>query len=222
MPRYNRTTVVLDLDDTLYSEREYLRSGVHYLLNSFRKWLTSDLSLSVCELINLSNPIDALFEYVDLPDSVKQSMLWMYRLHTPDIKLYPDARNLIDFCNSQSINIAIITDGRLVSQSLKLKALNLEHVKSYISEEYGDLKPSKNRFLQVQEDFPSERYIYVGDNPMKDFIAPNQLGWTTVGLSYREGNIHSYLISELSSLQKPLIWIDELSEVVQVILEDNK
>jgi putative hydrolase of the HAD superfamily len=24
------------------------------------------------------------------------------------------------------------------------------------------------------------RLVYVGDNPAKDFLAPNQLGWTTV------------------------------------------
>ncbi|WP_417687890.1 HAD family hydrolase [Pseudidiomarina sp.] len=215
-------TVVFDLDDTLYSEREYLKSGVKYLVKRFKRWCPSIDGLAVDKIIASQKPLDTLFEALDLSDSVKQSMLWMYRLHKPAIQLYYEARELIDFCNHNHIDIAVITDGRLVSQSLKLDALGLTRVKSYISEEYKETKPSEGRFLEVQKDFPSKQYIYVGDNPTKDFIAPNQLGWITVGLRYREVNIHTYDTSVLTELQRPSVWVDRLSEVKEIILEANK
>jgi putative hydrolase of the HAD superfamily len=34
------------------------------------------------------------------------------------------------------------------------------------------------------------RFLYVGDNPDKDFLAPNRLGWTTV-MVRDERNLHS-------------------------------
>jgi len=212
-------TVVLDLDDTLYSEREYVRSGLSSLAKSFQRWLPNSGSLMLDDVISHSKPLDVLFERTDLPESVKESMLWMYRLHKPDIELYPEAREFIDFCYQNNFELAIITDGRFVSQSLKLDALGLTSIKSYISEKYEESKPSEGRFLAVQRDFPSTQYVYVGDNPTKDFIAPNQLGWITVGIRYQERNIHSYDENSLTMLQRPSVWVDRISEVKKVILE---
>ena len=32
-------------------------------------------------------------------------------------------------------------------------------------------------------------FVYVGDNPVKDFVAPNAMGWTTIQI-VRDGGIH--------------------------------
>ena len=37
---------------------------------------------------------------------------------------------------------------------------------------------------------PSNKYIYVGDNVDKDFIAPNELGWLSIGLMPNPSFIH--------------------------------
>jgi putative hydrolase of the HAD superfamily len=36
---------------------------------------------------------------------------------------------------------------------------------------------------------PDDRLVYIGDNPSKDFVAPNALGWTSVWV-VRPGGIH--------------------------------
>ena len=36
----------------------------------------------------------------------------------------------------------------------------------------------------------ASRFIYVGDNPAKDFVVPAMLGWDTYCLRSRPGNIH--------------------------------
>ena len=38
--------------------------------------------------------------------------------------------------------------------------------------------------------YPQSKYVYVGDNPVKDFLAPNKLGWMTVCLLDNGQNIH--------------------------------
>ena len=52
-------------------------------------------------------------------------------------------------------------------------------------------KPSPRGFEKIGEllDVPHERCAYVGDNPAKDFVAPNALGWRTVQY-VRAGQVH--------------------------------
>ena len=60
-----------------------------------------------------------------------------------------------------------------------------------ISEEFGSEKPSLKNYQVVMDKFSEQqKFIYVGDNPAKDFIAPNQLGWDSVCLLDDGRNIH--------------------------------
>jgi hypothetical protein len=40
------------------------------------------------------------------------------------------------------------------------------------------------------ENFPV--FAYISDNPSKDFVAPNRLGWRTIQLAY-PGQVHAHL-----------------------------
>ena len=55
-------------------------------------------------------------------------------------------------------------------------------------------KPSPAGFeaIRANLDVPHEACAYVGDNPSKDFLAPNGLGWRTVRLAC-EGQVHADL-----------------------------
>jgi putative hydrolase of the HAD superfamily len=66
-------------------------------------------------------------------------------------------------------------------------------------------------------DMPAERYVYVGDNPAKDFIAPNQLGWITIGLRGNSRNIHTQTSIHFNSTQLPRIWIDQFSQLINTL-----
>ena len=69
-------------------------------------------------------------------------MLWVYRLHKPKIKLNSDVRKLIDTLKKNNATLVILTDGRSVTQRLKINALNLQSLPLFISEEYCSLKPN--------------------------------------------------------------------------------
>ena len=53
-----------------------------------------------------------------------------------------------------------------------------------VSEEFGSEKPDERNYLYFSEK------LYVGDNPQKDFLAPNRLGWETICLLDNGENIH--------------------------------
>ena len=59
-----------------------------------------------------------------------------------------------------------------------------------ISEETGYEKPHLHNFKIIQELYPNKKFVYIADNPSKDFLAPNLLEWDTVCLLDNGKNIH--------------------------------
>lgn len=218
LPESRPSVIVFDLDDTLYKEADYQTSGhaavCQWVQSVYGKSLWSELQhLLAADVPDL---LSELCRVAGLPRTVKESLLWVYRLHQPKINLAPEIAKLLSNLNLD-FHIAILTDGRSVTQRLKLKALGLDHFPAYISEEYGSEKPSSDRFELIMRDLPANRYAYVGDNPKKDFIAPNALGWRTFGLRDQGGNIHTQNLEGLDVNQLPNEWIDSLDEILNYL-----
>lgn len=212
----NKSAVwVFDLDDTLYSEKDYQRSGYLHIADHVKKLYQQDVS-GIIEEADAQNK-DVLQEIccaLALPDSVKQSLLWMYRLHIPTIELTPDVKCTLEVIKSRCSAISVITDGRSVSQRNKLLSLGLEQIDSLVSEEWGESKPGDIRFKEIERRYPDEsQYIYVGDNVKKDFITPKKMNWLTIGIRDTGNNIHSQDLSEISDEYHPHFWINSLSEL---------
>jgi putative hydrolase of the HAD superfamily len=60
-----------------------------------------------------------------------------------------------------------------------------------LGEDRAYFKPHPMSFERVAAAIgnPGDRFVYVGDNPVKDFVAPNAMGWTTIQI-VRDGGIH--------------------------------
>jgi len=92
--------------------------------------------------------------------------------------------------------LALLTDGFLPAQRLKVQVLGLEkYFKCIIyTEQLGRQfwKPSPVGFEKLMETLNAEpeNMAYVADNPMKDFIAPNKLGSSTIQI-IRPARIHT-------------------------------
>jgi putative hydrolase of the HAD superfamily len=206
--------VVLDLDDTLYKEIDYQISGFNAVCNWIENVYGLDLRLDLEKLLQAKN-LDVLGELckaAGLQPAVKESLLWVYRLHQPMIQSSPGVAVFLNELEA-TWQAVVLTDGRSVSQRLKLKALGLAHLPAYISEDYGSEKPAPDRFELVMREMPAIRYVYVGDNLKKDFIAPNKLGWTTVCLRDNGRNIHKQIIEEETNFQNPEFWIEDFFEL---------
>ena len=184
--------VVFDLDDTLISELEYQRSGIA----AVEAFIVSFYGIPFDGRIQhaLENGIKDIWgwacEQLGLPLEVKTSFLWLYRLHQPVISLVPGVRDALDILLDSQANLAILTDGRSVTQRLKLNAVGLGSIPLFVSEDYQSNKPAAERFVAIENRWPDCVYVYVADNPVKDFLVPNARGWLTLGASWVEKRVH--------------------------------
>lgn len=210
------TVVVLDLDDTLYKEADYQDSGLREICDWIESLYGKDIreNLFVRKNEGEKDLLGAACALTGLPPTVKESLLWVYRLHRPNIQLNSGTREALSRIQASSKMLAILTDGRSVSQRLKLKVLGLAHLPVYISEEFASAKPMPERFNRIMSDWPAQHYIYVGDNPAKDFVAPNKLGWTTFCLRGDSRNVHAQDPGDYPLAMAPSKWITDLSEIL--------
>lgn len=176
--------VIFDLDDTLYSEKQYIRSGYIAVAKLLGDEALADRLWTYFE--NGKPAIDELLNELSCIGR-KEECLEAYREQIPEITLYDGVVDLILELKSKGIKVGIITDGRVSGQKRKLRALGLDKLLDdiIITDELGGTQFRKPcdiafRIMQCRWGIPFEQIIYVGDNPTKDFQACRQLGmrWT--------------------------------------------
>lgn len=182
--------IVFDLDDTLYDELTYVRSGfqavAEYLWAQYRLPVETSFLEMAGKLSGGRGRIfdDVLRESGLFSKSLVRKCLAVYRGHSPKIHLAGDADACLD--RLQLYPRYIVTDGNKMVQANKIKALGLETKVNdyYITHRYGKrhAKPSPYCFLQIckREGVPPADVLYVGDNPHKDFVGIKPLGFKTV------------------------------------------
>lgn len=174
--------VVFDLDDTLYSEKEYVKSGFKYIARFF-----PDIENAGEELYGLflqrKNAIDEFLRVHNIyNDELKEKLLHEYRFHVPDIHLYDGVYEMLRNLKRADHKLGMITDGRVEGQKNKIDALRLNDVfdKIIITDSLGGVeyrKPNPKAF-EIMKDFFNTSYSdmsYVGDNINKDFVSPDML-----------------------------------------------
>jgi putative hydrolase of the HAD superfamily len=216
-----RTVVVFDLDDTLYPEADYVDSGIRHVCAQISSLCGNDCY----EVIQAQRLLHAELDWLSLAcelwgfkPSVKESLLWMYRLHSPEIKLTESCTVALEKIKTAASAVAVLTDGRSVTQKLKLASLGLSHWPAYVSEDYGSPKPAPDRFQAIQKDFPADQYVYVADNVQKDFLGCNPLGWLGIGMRGNDRNIYSQSTQGLPEAALPAYWVNSWEEITELLL----
>lgn len=216
--KLSQLVLAFDLDDTLYQEFDYQTSGIAFVSQQLQTLYGVDIKDRLLEwrAKGCNDLWQKTAQLLNLPESVAEQMLWMYRLHIPDIHLSIEVSDLLSTLKPLVKKVVILTDGRSISQRQKLSALGLQDIPVYISEDHQSQKPSLTRFLAIMDDYKADTYVYIGDNPKKDFLAPNQLGWKSIGIVNRSA-IHSQHCDHLSSVYHPSIWIKSWHELLPII-----
>ncbi len=223
-----KRVVCFDLDDTLLKEIEYLKSAykeiAFYAASACGKCLDSVSILSIKAYDEMlityqkgENAFEQLNAYLGLQIDLKE-YLQIYRSHKPMLSLSEDADVTLKTLKNQGCVLGLITDGRSLQQRNKIKALGLydyfEEENIVISEEFGSEKPAFVNYEYFMKRYPKiETFVYVGDNPKKDFLAPNQLSWQTICLLDNGKNIHKQNF-DLPEAYLPKVKIYKLSEVI--------
>lgn len=210
--------IVFDLDDTLFPEVEFVRSAYRAIAKRY------GLNL-LPAMMSAATPA-AAFDSTGLPIA---DLLGIYRTHKPDIRLPWQSLYVLDsLVRSGHHTIGLVTDGRSVTQRNKIEALGLKRFMRedliLISEEVGSDKIAGESFKLIMDRTGGlGPYIYIGDNPVKDFVASNRLGWTTVGFS-RGGCGENIFKSDFKNVDfhyRPKIELDNLPELLKIVDDIN-
>ena len=214
--------VIFDLDDTLYSEKDYVRSGYQAI---------ADENISIMgledklwnEFLNGNMAIDVVLKNEGIfSDSLKQKLLNVYRNHLPKIKLYEGINDLMMYLKEKNIRIGIITDGRVEGQKAKFRSLQLDKFVDELiitdalagnSNVTNFRKPNKIAFeiMARRLNLSFEEMAYVGDNPKKDFKAPKELDMRYLWLNNHDG------LNYVKKYQSETFVVNSVSEMIQEI-----
>ena len=186
--------VIFDLDDTLYSEKEYVRSGYQKIAEILPE--VENAAEKLWTLFEAKKPaIDELLKMENIQsEDVKQACLQAYRYQIPDIHLYEGVAEMLKEFKDKGLKLGIITDGRPEGQRAKMQVLGLEKMVDYIivTDEFGGpefRKPNPIAFQTMKEKLGVEynEMCYLGDNIKKDFIVPQQLGMRSIRFLNKDG-----------------------------------
>lgn len=217
--------VVFDLDDTLYKEIDYVSSGYRAIGRELEREGIMPGIVAVDTLESaptMAEAFDRLAGMISLDSDGRFSSKWMvdiYRYHIPDVLLTPDVSCTLRKLKARNVRMGIITDGRSATQRAKLKALGMygfvDEDNIIISEEIGADKCSDVPFKTIVDRNPNETsFMYIGDNPAKDFFWPNSLGWHTVELLDIAGvNIHPQALPD-DKRYHPDCFISSIHEIL--------
>ena len=216
--------VVFDLDDTLYPERAFAFSGFDAVVERFGQRLDwgPDEAARMRTLFDseqratvFNSMLDEAGVEPETHATLITEMVAAYRGHAPRIALHDDADHALARLHGR-YRLGIVSDGFLVTQRSKIAALDLvarvDHV--VLTDQWGrdHWKPDPRGFAHIAAalSVPPTACIYVADNPTKDFIAPNRLGWKTVQIRRADG-IYAGLVAPSDGA--PQVVIDTLDDV---------
>ncbi len=220
--------IVFDMDDTLYDEIEYCKSGFRAVAEAIGDLVTSQQPPPEAEEFynvlwsqfaagNHKTTFNAVLEQfaIAYDDNLIAKLVETYRQHYPSITLPAESENVLKDLQTD-YKLALLTDGYLPAQRLKAQALGIEkYFKCIIyTEELGRefWKPSPTGFEKITNELKVEGKdcAYISDNAAKDFIAPNKLGFETVQI-IRKNAIHRE--PPLDEFAKPDLVIKSLDKL---------
>jgi putative hydrolase of the HAD superfamily len=184
--------IVFDLDDTLYDEMTYVKSGLRAVSDFGLEEFGLDSDESYQEMIGLlslngrGKVFDDWLSMHGVCSRVRVlKCLQVYRNHTPIIKLFPKVDGLLHQYRNQ-FPIYMVTDGHKLVQKKKIDALGIGGLfnRVFITHRFGvvNAKPSLYCFeiIMRMHGCSWAEMVYVGDNPKKDFVNLNKVGAQTI------------------------------------------
>ncbi len=236
-PYYTKFVFIFDLDDTLYKEIDFVRSAFSHIDRllvadyGYKEGLARQILNNAYDNgINPFNELNAALEKacIKIPDAIK----WMvdeYRFHIPQIKLTADAAEMLPRLRYESFDMYIITDGRSITQRNKIRALGLNRFvpneNIFISEEIGYDKTNPAAFNEIYSRYfymsplnlQDIMFVFVGDNPAKDFVVGNTMGYPTFMLMDDGRNIHKQNV-KVPKEYKPMHKVKTIKNILDILI----
>ncbi len=195
--------IIFDLDDTLYDEKKYVKSGFKAsalflerktgipsariykkLLDSFRKF-------------GRGKNFNIVLDHFGISHVAIKDMVRIYQRHTPDIQISKRVRATLRHLE-QNYKLCLITNGWPWVQKKKIDSLGLRRIFNLVlyAEENGHRfkKPHKKYFIKAMRHFrvrPHE-VLVAGDDPVADGEGAKSVGVAFI-LIHTPGDIKKVL-----------------------------
>lgn len=221
--------LVFDLDDTLYSERDFVMSGyrtvARYLDDTRRCSFETAFSImeETYEKSGRHMVFPMLIEWLSNESLSLPELVNIYRQHKPDIQLYPGYLDLLRKL-ARHYRMGIITDGLPSVQERKVHALGLRCVMDKIiyTWEYGSEKekPHPLSFSLMLQHFQAEpgSALFIGDCPEKDCRGAHGVGMKFAQIQCQKSGGDR---SGISGREQPEYVIETLFQLPQILQPIN-
>ena len=218
--------VIFDMDDTLFPELEYVRSGYRAVAEHLadNEYSADDLYERLWSIFYADRHAKVINVLMDqIGRQADEDEIWrlitLYREHRPVIKPFAGTEDVLIEVSSK-YRTGLISDGFMPGQQYKLDALGLDKYLEEVifTETLGreNWKPSPLAYEIMVEKLgvKHSECVYVGDNLAKDFVSPNALGWLTVHIKI-DGQVHwDREVGEGGAPQKSITELKELLDLL--------
>lgn len=214
--------IVFDLDDTLISEKEYVKSGYRHLAEQMSKQMDESAEEIYNSLMALfqehsGKVFNRFFEKkgINYTQEMIGELINRYRGHLPQIAFEEEVKASLVWLREHQFKLGIITDGFKEAQHQKLKAVDAHLyvdaivVTDDLGREFWKPHPKPFQMMQAQLAVQMEEMLYVGDNPDKDFYIGKDYPIQTVRIinegvhgnkAYREGIQENFCIHSIKEI----------------------
>jgi len=224
--------VLFDLDDTLYPELDFVRSGFDAVGRFLEGRYGVDSKRAAARMFDLLlaegrgdvfNRIVAELGVESTAHELVPTMVYVYRSHRPHLAPYVDVPPVLRRLADSGLRIGVLTDGLASVQRGKLAALELgvELDPVVIVGELPDTmaKPSPMPYrvaAELLELLPAE-ITYVGNDPFKDFAGARAVGMRTIRVRTPSETFPRGVNSLRLEADQ---YIDPFSDIVPVLVSD--
>jgi len=189
--------VIFDMDDTLYPERQFIRSGFRAVAAAVRRRYGVPESESWRVLLTALRQgrrvraLQVLCDSCHLPAACIPDLVEVIRGHAPTLRLPVDSAAAIDRLRHNGWRVGVLTNGLPEVQARKVRALGLDaRVDAVVyALEWGSGvgKPDREPFEVVLARLgtPPALTVFVGDDPWCDVVGARRAGLRAILLSRR-------------------------------------
>jgi putative hydrolase of the HAD superfamily len=207
--------LLIDLDDTIYLERDYVLS----VYRSIASLLTPEHANEAYQYLEYEffkygrrGLLDRWRKIHQLPLELNE-LIDIYRSTTPTITLDPDTRTILEKLTAAHTTI-LVTDGSPIVQHKKIEALGLSSLFNslFICQEHGLTKPDKSLLLKLLNQYGAirEECFVIGDDPYADINPAFEAAIQSIRIRY--GRFES-----IANDHKPTYEYSNLTDITEVI-----
>lgn len=190
--------LILDMDETLYPERQFARSGFRAVAAEVARRFDVPAAAARRALLRAlraggrAQAFQSLCLECGVPAAVIPELVAVFRAHAPRLRLPADTRDLLTQARARGWRIGILTNGLPAVQARKARALGLAPLVDAIvyAEEWGTGrgKPEREPFevVRARLDTRAALTVFVGDDPWRDIYGARAAGLHTI-LLHRDG-----------------------------------